>query len=261
MLANRRFGPRSFRCLAATILAICCLPSRGVPQAKEGIEIERRAEVRRQFEASERLRDAIREAHPSWSDSQVDAEIEEVRRKLSLEPRRGETHASELGAAVRASRPNTVEEVGAELLKSPQAQGWGYVGYDEGSFDAPRGREVRFSPGAANPTAVEKFFLVDHSDRLGLNSSDFTHQHSIEITLGERLKGQDLTRFYQVNNRFLQDIPAVTTRGRRDSVRQPDSGKSSAIAVVGAHLANGREVLTIFSLSDLERTGAAHGEL
>src|SRR5260370_6433958 len=263
-----RLCPHSFRCLLSGMLLIfvSSIPMRGLPQEVEGkTEAGRRIELREQ--AKEKIRAEIRAAHPGWTDSQIDAVIAKARADFNGKSERGlVVHPSGVfadpGASLRAKvlARAAVKDRAAKLLKPEAALGWGYVGYTRG-LDPVNIEEVRFSPKSDNPTRAEKFFLLDHSELLVGETPDFTHQHTIEIPFGERLTDEDLTRFYQINNRFLRDVPKAPFRPVKGSPWFPDLHQSNSIVVTGARLPNGREVLTIFSLADLARTGATHGEV
>jgi hypothetical protein len=152
-----------------------------------------------------------------------------------------------------------VREVGATLLRPADAEGWGYVGYTRGPSDETQ-QEVRFSPGNDNAAQVEKFFMIHEPLLASAKRSDFTHRDTIEVPFGEKVDGKDLTRFYQVNNLVFRDVPKPPPL-HDDSVQFPLIEHTNAIVMTGARLANGEEVVTIFSMAELARTGALHGKM
>src|SRR2546426_464809 len=256
----------SFRCfmVAAALLLLWSMPALVLPQeGKIKIGTESRArEITRE-------RERYKASHPWVTEQQLDIVQWRFEHPGSSTEdywnwkRNGHlpdhNHAPSNSAALDSRTTSqdellaAVRQTGATLLKPADARGWGYVGYTRGNLSDPRSEEVRFSPGKDNPARVEKFLLVDNPFLFLAKGSDFTHQNTIEIPLGEHLTGQDLTRFYQVNNRFLRDVPFSTPASANSLPSLPKIENSNAMVITGARLANGEEVLTIFSLADLDR--------
>lgn len=255
------------------------MPTLGFPQEGKveiGADSRAREIARREQVARQKLRDEIRASHPSLTDAQINELIDKAQRewlggstgvygKRKNEGRLFEkSHALDLGVPSRDELREEVRQAGATLLKPADARGWVYVGYTRRNLRGPASEEVRFSPDKDNPARVEKFLLVDSEGKLFpffAEASDFTHQNTIKIPRGEDLRGEDLTRFYQVNNRFLRDVPKAPSPPVTGLSRFPGIEDANAMVITGARLANGKEVLTIFSLADLARTGAVHGEV
>jgi hypothetical protein len=137
------------------------------------------------------------------------------------------------------------------------------------SFDSLPVRDTGRLRGA-DPATVEGFLIVD--DPSPAKRFALTDRNTIVMPVDTHFTGQDLTQFHQINNQFLRDVPHPTSafpslrelaRQYRQSVEElsePEIQKSNALAITGVRLANGEEVLTIFSLSDLAQTGAVRGE-
>jgi hypothetical protein len=152
-----------------------------------------------------------------------------------------------------------VEAAGTSLLKAPEARGWGYVGYVEDFFSS-KAEEVRVTAGHAGNEEVDKFLIVDKAHQPLLAGSDFSHQNTI-VARGDDLQNEDLRSFLQVNNRFLRDVPRPAEVAANDSPAFPTLQDSSTMAVTSARLPSGKEVVTVFALSDSAQTGSQHGEV
>jgi hypothetical protein len=250
------FQPLHFVAAAILLTLVFWSGRAGLAQDKEDVNEGKHRRDNIQVKAQEQIREELRRAHPDWSEAQIDEEIKKVQDRFQSGAE------APAGASVRSVLPPrshayvVVGERANELLQPKAASGWGYVGY------APRGgfesgvEEVRVNRNGG----IKKFLLVDHSEYLGKNESDFAHLQTIEIPHGERLSGENLSHFYEVNNRFLRDVP-ISTHSLRERAERSDLANSNALIVTGARLANGREVLTIYSLADLAKTGFPHGEV
>ena len=272
MPAYRRYSPQFLRVFVASVLMV--LLWSGI-SAGQGERIVVGEQAHRAREAERRARDSVKLNHPGWTDSQAKTLIDRVQAAFHQTPKvhlqapplggtivdLGVSAESKEGFSEKASRltrsraPARVRE----LLSSESASDWGYLGY-EWVPEKSRMEEFRIGGSADAPTdKVGNFLLVDGSQFLVFGGSDLTHQHTIEIAYGENVRGQDLTRFYDVNNRFLRDVqelPVVSDAASGFA----GLGDSNALVVTGAKLANGREVLTIYALASLAQTGFAHGQ-
>lgn len=272
MPAYRRCSPQLLRGFVASVLLV--LIWSGI-SAGQGERIELGEPSRRALEAERRARASIKLNHPGWTDSQAQTLINRVQADFDQTPKMhlqapplegtivdlGLSADSKEGFSDKASRLTHSRALAGlrELLSSESASEWGYLGYDWVP-EKSRLEEFRIEGPAGAPTdKVGKFLLVDGSQFLVFGGSDLTRQHTIEIAYGENVKGQDLTRFYDVNNRFLRDVQELPI-GADVASGFARLGDSNALVVTGAKLANGREVLTIYSLASLAQTGFAHGQ-
>jgi len=151
-----------------------------------------------------------------------------------------------------------LEARGANLLKAPDARGWGFVGYAKDySFEE---REVRVGAGLSRTEKLDKFLLVQDREYpwrpAGL---ELSQQNTISIRESD-LEGEDPTPFLQVNNRFLEDLPPPRKGFLDNSRGYPALQDSSTLVVTSARLKSGKEVLTVFALSDSARSGKQKGE-
>ena len=272
MRAYRLCPPQLFRVLVASVLQALLWSGISAGQV-EGRELGEPG--RRAIEAEKRARDSIKINHPGWTDSQVQTLADRVqadfyqgpKAHLQVPPLDGAV--VDLGLSAQSMdestekptrRPPSRALAGVrELLNSESASGWGYLGYDWVP-ETSRLEEFRIVGLAGAPSErIEKFLLVDGSQFLVFGGSDLTQQHTVEIAYGENVSGQDLRRFYDVNNRFLRDVK-VSPIAANGAPGFAGLGDSNALVVTGAKLANGREVLTIYSLANLAQTGFAHGQ-
>jgi hypothetical protein len=152
-----------------------------------------------------------------------------------------------------------VEATGADLLRTPYARGWGFVGY---ASDPPATmpEEVRVTAGFSTREEVDKFLIVDTSHRPGLGGLGLDSLNTISVG-GNELQNEDLINFFQVNNRFLRDLPATAASAANRSPVFPTLRGSSTIVATSARLPSGKEVLTVFDLSDSAQTGTQRGVL
>src|SRR5260370_25600960 len=221
MPAYRRCSPQLLRVFVASVLQVLLWSGISAGQV-EGRQLGEQG--RRAIEGEKRARDSIKLNRPGWTDSEVQTLVDRVQADFYQTPKAHlqapplEGAVVDLGLSAESTekssekptrRPPSRALAGVrELLNSESASGWGYLGYDWVP-EKSRLEEFRIGGLAGAPSEkIGKFLLVDGSQFLVFGGSDLTQQHTVEIAYGENVRGQELTRFYDVNNRFLRDVQA-----------------------------------------------------
>jgi hypothetical protein len=165
-----------------------------------------------------------------------------------------------------------IENKRKALLRFHEARGWNFQRYraDE-LLDEDIGSDSPTRVLRGVPTA-DKFLIIE-IPAFGIKRSFVTaHSNIIRMESTEDPGNSNLRRFFQVNNRFLQDVDfskapgseALGHRGTLSSIqteRFPRLQRSNAIVITGAGLGDGKEILTVFDLSEAAQTGALRGDM
>jgi hypothetical protein len=176
--------------------------------------------------------------------------------------------ARDFSSSIRLSllgpTPAEVEQRGASLLREADAQGWGYVGYSHhdplSTLFSPKDQEIRVPAGHSGLEEPSRFLLVEDGEypwRAG--TGDLSRRNTIQASGLDSITGEELTQFFRVNNRFLEDLPARVASSAGAPNPYSSFLDSSTLVVTSAKLKSGKEVVTVFSLSDAARTGAQKG--
>lgn len=144
------------------------------------------------------------------------------------------------------------------LLKPKDSAGWSIEREVSVQLNPTAHRTVR----AYSPYGGAGYLLVE----MGLKFIEPTVRLENTIMLDSSYREvSDLTRFFQVNNQLLKDahlLPkdSVGFAGKKVS-GNPELAHSEVVAITGAHLSNGVEIVTVFDLRKSTKTGALHGDM
>ena len=156
---------------------------------------------------------------------------------------------------------------GLQQLSANHAGGWAFIA----PSSSWRGTPVIVNPeGGDKPT---KFVLASLRIPTILRLTDSTNPSTTRRNVIRVREAEDPwrplpSRFFEVNDRFLADMQSLTDAARASREHRsnkPESMavphlKDSAIAVITGTKSDGREMLTLFALSDSARTGALIGD-
>jgi hypothetical protein len=98
------------------------------------------------------------------------------------------------------------------------------------------------------------------------NSQDPKRRYENTITVDSSYERVlDLSRFFQVNNRLLKDMPLPLTSRNEVLVQKPFTNPALAhsdiVVITGAQSPDRKEIITVFDLADSAETGALHGSM
>jgi hypothetical protein len=174
-----------------------------------------------------------------------------------------------------ADAQEAIKKRGERFLSSPAAAGWGYQETIDIPYPGYPPLPMPVTGGAHSPAArSSNGFLITQNRSLERTESP-VYTNTIRMHWRAALPATNLTRFFEVNNEILKDIPLQARssplledhplpHGKTSPERPPAYPgllHSHAIVITGSHLGRDEEVITVFDLSDSAETGALVGDM